>query len=66
MIACSGAIQSPVRRDLPGVIGTVGRVTVLGAAEGCKGVANAAFPAATYAVASVWQKLAYLCNCVKK
>jgi hypothetical protein len=66
MIACSAAIQSPVWWDLPGIIGTVGRVTVLRAAEGCKGVADAALPAATCAVASVWQKLAYLCNCVKK
>lgn len=63
MTACSGAIQSPVRQDLPGIIGTVGRVTVLRAAEGCKGVADAALPAATCAVASVWQKLAYqLCQ----
>jgi hypothetical protein len=47
-----------MRQDLPGIIGTVGRVTVLRAAEGCKGVADAASPAATCAVASVWQKLA--------
>ncbi len=55
-----------MRQDVPGVVGAGGRVAVLGAVEGCKGVADAALLTAARAVASIWQKLAYQHNGVKK
>jgi hypothetical protein len=53
MITCSGTIQNPVRQDLQGVVGTGGKVGVLGTVEGPKGIADAALMAAACAVASV-------------